>query len=58
MLEVNIGLFMGEHYSFATPCLPYLGSVVFPSLNASLKYFVPRLYEKELKSVANCSGYH
>lgn len=58
MLEVIIGLFMGEHYSFTIPSLPYLGSVVFPSLNASLKYFVPQLYEEELKSVANCSGYH
>lgn len=58
MWEVIIGLFMGEHYTFSTPCLPYLGSVVFPSLNASLKYFVPHLYEEELMSVANCSGCH
>lgn len=58
MLEVIIGLLMGAQYSLAIPSLPYLGSVVFPSLNASLKYFVPHLYEEELKSVANCSGYH
>lgn len=36
MLEVIIGLFMGAHYSLAIPFLPYHGSVVFPSLNASL----------------------